>query len=322
MTFLRLKLYFISILCLFLMLSESWAQDFRYNLFGYNSFGSNPAWAATKSEFNLTFHSRKQFVTAGLSHKTLMLSALYPLKHTENYTSMIGISFFDDRQNYFGRVQGFDLLGAFAVKISPKKPIFAALGIQAGSREIDDELRGADYFIAWSGGALLYQNEESNPYRKKWFLGLSSYNWLQNERYLENYQFNKKMRTIILAGFELWHNQKFAFIPNIRSILHADLHFTNYGASLRRYFSDNAGTLFRYGSWGISAWYAPKQAINLAIDLDSPTINLGLSYGFSQNQHLFSYKNANEFIISLKKPLYQKKKDEKPIINEEEPVLE
>jgi len=300
---------------------KSAAQDFRYNFFQYNAFGVNPALAGMQKEASLSFHSRKQAVESGLSHKTLMLTALYPIMHDGDHYGTIGISLHQDRQNYYGKVQAFEFLAAFNTPLAKEKKISLALGIQGGSRERQDEFLGTNYVLGWSGGAMVYQSYKENSYRNRWFLGVSSSNWLNNERYLENYHFSGKPRTIVIAGFEVWKNQKFALIPNIRSILHNGVDLTNYGVSLRRFFSDNSGTLFRYGSWGISGWYAHNQAYTVALDMNSPTFTMGFSYSLASQNHLFSYKNANEFIVTLKKPIGRKKVDDKPIINDNEQTI-
>ena len=312
------KRFLVSIFVAFFCSQAMKAQDFRYNLYQYNAFGVNPALAGMQKEASVSFHSRKQAVASGLSHKTLMLSALYPIMNNGEHYGTIGISVYRDRQNYFGKVQAFDLLAAFNIPVYKPKNISLALGIQGGSREREDYLLGTNYVLGWSGGTMVYQNYQDNPYRQHWFIGISGSNWLNNEHYLENYHFSNKLRTTLTAGFEVWTNKKYALIPNIRSIIHNGVDFTNYGVSLRRFFSDNSGTLFRYGSWGVSGWYAHNQAYTLALDMNSPTFTMGFSYSLASQNHLFNYKNANEFIITLKKPIGKKKIDDRPIINDDE----
>ncbi|KOY86478.1 hypothetical protein AD998_10270 [bacterium 336/3] len=312
------KRYFLSIFLVFFCYQTTKAQDFRYNLYNYNAFGVNPALAGMQKEASVSFHSRKQAVASGLSHKTIMLSALYPIMNNGEHYGTIGINVYRDRQNYFGKVQAFDLLAAFNVPVYKAKQISLALGIQGGSREKEDNLLGTNYVLGWSGGTMVYQNYQDNSYRQRWFIGVSGSNWLKNERYLENYLFSEKPRTTLIAGFEAWKNKKYALIPNVRSIIQNGVDFTNYGISLRRFFSDNSGTLFRYGSWGVSGWYAHNQAYTLALDMNSPTFTMGFSYSFASQNHLFKYKNANEFIVTLKKPIGKIKIDDKPIINDSE----
>jgi type IX secretion system PorP/SprF family membrane protein len=313
----RFLVFFVAFFCY----QATKAQDFRYNFFQYNAFGVNPALAGMQREASLSFHSRKQKVASGLSHKTLMLSALYPITKQDEHYGTIGISLFQDRQSYFGKAQAFELLAAFHLPLYKPKNISIAFGMQGGSRMIEDQFLGWDYFLAWSAGTMVYQSDAKNAYRKKWFLGASSSNWLQHERYLENYEFTQTPRAIFTGGIEVWSNQKYALIPNVRSIIQNELNFTNYGLSVRRFFLENTGTLFRNGSWGLSGWYAPKQGVSFAVDLDSPTVTLGFSYTIASKQHLFSYKNANEFIVTFKKPIGRKKTDDKPIINDTEPSI-
>ena len=311
------------VILLFGIFGESFSQDFRHNFHQFNAFAVNPAMAGMQKQFALSYHSRKQRVDAGLSHRTLMLNALYPfLRADEEHSGTIGLSLYQDRQNYFGTVSAFDILAATSLNLHQDKKIRLALGLQGGSRTIQDELRGTDYFPAWGAGLMLYQDLAENPYQKRWFLGASGSNFLGNDRFLENYQFDGELRWIFSGGILAWTNGKYSLIPNFRSILHSELNLTNYGLSLRRNFSDNSGTLLRYGSWGISAWYAHKQALSAAIDIDTPALTMGFAYSFSSEMHLFKYRNANEFVITIKKSLHKKRNlDDKPIINDEEKPL-
>lgn len=298
------------------------SQDFRYTFHQFNAFGVNPAMAAMQKEFSVSYHSRKQRVEAGLSHQTLMLSALYPFVMADKYYGTMGLSLYQDRQNYFGKIQAFDMVAATNLDVHKDKKIKLAFGLQGGSRTIQDELKGTDYFPAWGAGLMLYQDLPENPYQKRWFLGASGSNFLGNDRFLENYHFVGKIRWIVSGGLLLWTNGKYSLMPNFRSILHSQLNLTNYGLSLRRNFSENSGTLFRYGSWGVSAWYAHEQAVSVAIDIDTPALTMGFAYSFSSEIHLFKYRNANEFVITIKKSLHKKRNiDDKPVINESEKPL-
>ncbi|MCS6795055.1 MAG: type IX secretion system membrane protein PorP/SprF [Raineya sp.] len=294
-------------------------QDFRYNFYQYNAVGVNPAWAGMQEQASLSYHSRRQNLSVS-NHTTLMLTAMYPILHNEKHFGTLGLSLFQDRQGFLGEVNAFELLAACNVPLHEKHKIYLALGLQGGSREIYDALKGTDYFPAWSGGIIFYQRK--NSYQNRWFAGVSQSNWLGNERYLENYQFFGKLRTILIAGFEVAQIHGFAIIPNVRSILQKDVNFTNYGVSLRKTFSDNSGAWFRYGSWGISGWYAPIQGFVGAVDIDTPAFTLGFSLGFSSQEHFLSYGNSREFIVSLKKIIGKKRLDEKPLINETEPNIE
>lgn len=314
---------FAPIFLFFCILEEGFSQDFRHNFHQFNSFAVNPAMAGMQKQFSLGYHSRKQRVDAGLSHRTLMLNALYPfLKADGEHYGTMGLSLYQDRQNYFGEVNAFDILAATSLNLHQGKKIRLALGLQGGSRSIQDELKGTDYFPAWGAGLMCYQDAKENPYQKRWFFGASGSNFLGNDRFLENYQFTGELRWILSGGLLAWTNGKYSLVPNFRSILQNQINLTNYGLSLRRNFSENSGTLLRYGSWGISAWYAHKQAISAAIDIDTPALTMGFAYSFSSEMHLFKYRNANEFVITIKKSLNRKRNlDDKPIINDEEKPL-
>lgn len=294
------------------------AQDFRHTFYQYNAVGVNPAWAGVQEQVTLLYHSRKQNLAVDY-HRTLMLTATYPIIHHEKHYGTLGISLFQDRQSFWGKVRAFELLAACKIVLHKEHNIGMSVGLQGGSREIYDELKGTDYYPAWSGGVVFYQKK--NLYQNRWFAGISQFNWLGNERYLENYHFFGKIRTVLVAGFELMQWSNWSVIPNLRSILQKDVNFTNYGISFRRSFSDNSGTLFRYGSWGISGWYAPNQALIGAIDIDTPTLTMGFSLSFARQEHFLSYGNAREFIICLKKNIGKKPKEDKPIITDDEPTI-
>ncbi|GAB4125962.1 MAG: hypothetical protein OHK0045_01010 [Raineya sp.] len=313
---------FLFVLSFFAGLGCGVSQDFRYTFHQFNAFAVNPAMAAMQKQFSVSYHSRKQRVEAGLSHRTLMLSALYPFLEAEKHYGTIGLSLHQDRQSYFGKTHAFDIVAATNFDLHKEKNIKLALGLQGGSRTIEDELQGTEYFPAWGAGLMLYQDLHANPYQKHWFLGASGSNFLGNDRFLENYYFAGETRWIISGGLLLWTNGKYSLVPNFRSILHKQINFSNYGLSLRRNFSENSGTLFRYGSWGLSAWYAHQQAISIAIDIDTPALTMGFAYAFHSEKQLFSYKDANEFVITIKKSLHKKRNfDDKPVINETEKPL-
>lgn len=298
------------------------SQDFRHTFHQFNAFAVNPAMAAMQRQFCLSYHSRRQMLDAGLSHRTLMLNTLYPFLKEEEHYGTLGLSLYQDRQSYFGKVSAFDLLAATSLSLHKDKKIRVAFGLQGGSRTIQDELKGTDYYPAWGAGVMCYQDLKESPYQKRWFLGASSSNFLGNERFLENYHFAEQPRWIFSGGFLAWTNGKYSLMPNFRTILHAQINLTNYGLSLRRNFSENTGTLFRYGSWGLSTWYAPEQALSVAIDIDTPSITMGFAYSFVSEKHLFRYRNANEFVVTLKKSLHKKRTlDDKPIINDDEKPL-
>jgi len=307
----------------FLITLHGKAQDFRFNFHQFNAFGVNPAMAVMQKKLSLGYHSRNQRVDAGLSHRTQMLNFLYPFLRNENEPyGTIGLSLYRDRQNYFGEVYAFDILAATSIQIHEPKNIYLAFGLQGGSRSIQDELKGTDYFPAWGAGVMFYQDLQPNSYQKRWFAGVAGSNFLGNERYLENYHFFGQLRWIFSGGVLAWTNGKYSLVPNFRTILHNKINFTNYGLSLRKNFSENTGTLLRYGSWGITAWYAHEQALSFAIDIDTPSITMGFNYSFASQNHLFKYQNANEFVITLKKSLFKKKSlDDRPIINEGEKPL-
>ncbi|WP_448528371.1 type IX secretion system membrane protein PorP/SprF [Raineya sp.] len=309
----------VSLLFLFFAFLESIGQDFRYNLYQYNAVGINPAWAGMQEQASLSYHSRRQNLAVS-HHRTLMLSALYPVLHNERHFGTIGISLFQDRQGFLGEVNAFELLAACNIPLLKAEKISLAVGLQGGSRQIYDELKGSDYFPAWSGGLMFYQRKSS--YQNRWFAGISQSNWLGNERYLENYQFYGKLRTILIAGFEIAQIGNWAIIPNVRSILQQDVNFTNWGVSLRKTFSDNSGNWFRYGSWGVSGWYAPRQGFVGAIDIDTPALTMGLSLGFSKKEHFLSYGNSREFIVTLKRTIGRKLKEDKPFISDSEPTID
>ncbi len=304
---------------LFAFTQKSRGQDFRYNLYQYNPIGMNPAWAGMQEQASLSYHSRKQNLAVS-SHRTLMLSAFYPVIRNERHFGTMGISLFQDRQGFLGEVNAFELLAACNISLLKAEEISMAIGLQGGSRQIYDELKGTDYFPAWSGGIIFYQRK--NSYQNRWFAGISQSNWLRNERYLENYQFYGKLRTILTAGFEIAQIGNLAIIPNIRSILQRDVNFTNWGISVRKSFSDNSGTWFRYGSWGVSGWYVPRQGFVGAIDIDTPALTMGLSLGFSNREHFLSYGNSQEFVLSLKRTVGKKPKEDKPFISDNEPTLD
>jgi hypothetical protein len=301
---------------------QSFSQDFRFNFHQFNAFAVNPAMAAMQKQLSVGYHSRKQRVDAGLSHRTLMLNALYPLLRADEHYGTIGLSLYQDRQNYFGNVYAFDILAATSLDLHKSKKIKMALGLQGGSRSIEDELKGTDYFPAWGAGLMWFQDANENPFQKRWFLGVSGSNFLGNDRFLENYHFAGELRWIASGGILAWTNGKYSLIPNFRSILHNQVNLTNYGLSLRRNFSENSGTLLRYGSWGISTWYAHRQAISAAIDIDTPALTMGFAYSFASDQHFLKYRNANEFVITLKKSLHKKRNlDDRPFIKDDEKPL-
>ena len=318
--FFKRKFASLLVLCICL---QAKAQDFRHNFHQFNAFVVNPAMAAMQRQASLGYHSRKQRLDAGLSHRTLMLQSHYPvIRATGEHSGTIGISLYQDRQNYFGEVNAFDIVAATNIELHKSKKIKMALGLQGGSRTIQDELKGTDYFPAWGAGSMFYQDTKQNDYQKRWFLGIAASNFLGNERYLENYHFVGKLRWILSGGILAWTNGKYSLVPNFRSILHNQTNLSNYGLSLRRNFSENNGTLLRYGSWGLSVWYARQQALSVALDIDTPAITMGFAYSFAYDKHLFKYRNANEFVITLKKSLHKKKNlDDRPIINEEERPL-
>ncbi|MFN3316735.1 MAG: type IX secretion system membrane protein PorP/SprF, partial [Raineya sp.] len=176
---------------------RGFAQDFRYNFHQFNAFAVNPAMAGMQKQLSLGYHSRKQRVEAGLSHRTLMLNVLYPfLKADGEHYGTMGLSLYQDRQNYFGEVNAFDILAATSLNLHQDKKIRLALGLQGGSRSIQDELKGTDYFPAWGAGLMCYQDAKENPYQKRWFVGVAGSNFLGNDRFLENYQFASELRWI------------------------------------------------------------------------------------------------------------------------------
>jgi hypothetical protein len=313
--------YICSVIIFFLIvacLEKGNSQDFRYNFYQYNAVGVNPAWAGMQEQASLSYHSRRQNLAVGY-HRTLMLSAMYPVVQGERHFGTLGLSLFQDKQGFLGEVNAFELLAACNISLHKAQKISVAFGLQGGSRQIYDELKGTDYFPAWSGGVMFYQRK--NSYQNRWFAGISQSNWLGNERYLENYQFFGSLRTIVVAGFEVAQIGSLAIIPNVRSILQRNVNFTNWGVSLRKTFSDNSGAWFRYGSWGISGWYAPQQGFVGAIDIDTPAVTLGLSLGFSKKEHFLSYGNSREFILSLKRAMGKRQVEDKPKINEMEPTI-
>jgi hypothetical protein len=76
------------------------------------------------------------------------------------------------------------------------------------------------------------------------------------------------------------------------------------------------------GSWGVSGWYAPRQGFVGAIDIDTPALTMGLSLGFSKKEHFLSYGNSREFIVTLKRTIGRKLKEDKPFISDSEPTID
>ena len=315
----------------------SLAQDERYSMYFKSPLMANPALLGTKSQATLSYHSRNERidVPSEINYRIPNISLTIPFiknKYDEkgdpngenNRFGGVGIAF--NNQSERGGAQkiiGLTVGLAYNFPLIKEKQVYFSLGASASRNQRNTKdvanISNRTYYNTFATGLWIYQEDDKHQNEEKMFFGASMFNLsLKDTTLMDSPTSMQGFRYHLMAGLRVYRGDKFSIMPNMRVIQENNSQNFNIGSYFRYHFSDNAGSLFQYGFFGVGAWYSTQRTIITSIEFNTPTLTTGFSYDWKLTDK--SLYSASEWTISLKKRI-GKKKVERKIINDIEPEV-
>ena len=328
------------------------AQNVTYSQYHLAPVQTNPAMIATSNQTQIILNYRNQFIGAGTSFETPMVSVIYPwVKGGVKRKAAFGLSFLQDRTGDGGVLSstGGIATGAFNFNLNPvskkgevKYNKFISIGGQFGyfQRRVNQEALasgaqwdGANFdpglglgeqfldnnlfnasltFPLVNAGALFYMAD--NCGRQKAYFGVTIQNINQPDIAFFSEESKLTPQVVYNAGMSFDAGLNFSFQPNIRWVRLDKSNEFRLGSLFFYNISGSEKGFVGQGKVGAGIWYDSNSSMAISLEVDQPKYFLGFSYDLGASQPLNNLGNASwEISLGLK---FGKKcfNDRKPIV--------
>ena len=318
---------------------KSNAQNVTFSQYHLAPVQTNPAMIATSNQTQIILNYRNQFIGAGTSYETPMVSVIYPwVKGGVKRKAAFGLSFLQDKTGDGGILTstGGIATGAFNFNLNPvskkgevKYHKFISIGAQVGffQRRVNQEALasgaqwdGANFdpnlglgeqfldnnifnasltFPLVNAGALFYMADRCG--RQKAYFGITMQNVNQPDIAFFSEESRLNPQLVYSAGMSFDAGYSFSFQPNIRWVRLDKSNEFRIGSLFYYNIQGSAQGFIGQGKVGAGLWYDSNSSMAVSIEVDQPKYFVGFSYDLGASQPLNNLGNASwEISVGLK----------------------
>lgn len=302
-------------MCLFLALSNlAKAQEPNFSLYQQTPFLTNPGSLGMADEMRVMINYRNQSVRVGENFQTSMISGFSPVS-IGSHQFGVGAAFINDKSAEFVKTNGGMIGGAYSIQIWPGSNL--SLGFQSGyfRRNIDmsfttdqqyidggfnpnadhgesliDNSRG--FMVASTGIFWQWKDELGN---RKAFAGWSVFNFNRpNTSFIDRAIDKLPVSWRIIAGYNVFQDEKLSVMPNLRWVYQADNNFFNLGSSFNYLAKPESDQKL-----GLSFWYSNNKTAILGLEYSQPKLIVAASYDIPVSQELNTAQRNGVFELAI-----------------------